>query len=760
LAEANCGAPFERFTQLLQRGAWPGCQQEALSAADGIASRIAGGVCGQCPMRATHQDPKATVTVIALTHAQRPYGFLGLSHRKGHLLQPVERVFLRTVARDLAAALYEMEMNVSPGAWRAQIQTLFHAMSQGVVYQDAEGRIIEANPAAERILGLSFAQMIGRDSLDPRWRAIREDGADFPGEAHYALVALRTGAPASGVMGVYHPAREGYVWIRVHATPEVRPGEDRPYRVCVLFEDITELRQAELAVREALTRNEAILETNRLARVGGWALEVGGALSWTETTKELHEVPPSYTPTLEAALSFYHPEDRLHLEAAVAEALNAAKPYDLELRLITAKGRERWVYTKGKAVVEAGRVKGLRGIFQDITERKAEAARRRALERQSSQTQRLESAERLAGGVAHDFNNLLTVINSYAELLLDALPEGEPLRGDVEEIAKAGARAAALTQRLLAFSRKQSSHVKCFDLNDLAREAAHMLARLLGDAVALSVRLAPSPCLVEMDPTQLEQVLMNLCVNARDAMPQGGRVEICVTALSLARIDDPEHLGVEPGEYALLSVRDEGEGMSAETQARIFEPFFTTKGKGKGSGFGLSTVYGIVRQQGGHIRVHSALGEGATFHVYLKRVAVEEASASVEIMPLQAQINATILVAEDEPAIRTLIGRVLSQAGYRVILASDGVEALDLYRPGEVQLLLTDILMPRMDGKTLSDQILLKSPDLKIAYMSGYTDDAFGPFSNLPKGIRIIHKPFSTKSLIEFIRKELNHPYS
>ncbi len=382
----------------------------------------------------------------------------------------------------------------------------------------------------------------------------------------------------------------------------------------------------------------------------------------------------------------------------------------------------------------------------------------RELERQYHQSQRMETVGRLAGGVAHDFNNLLTLINSYATLILGSLHEAAPMREDAQQILDAGNRAAALTRQLLAFSRKQLMEPRTLDLNEVVSALEKMLNRLIGEDIDLELALAQGLPPVRADPSQLEQVLMNLLVNARDAMPRGGRIDVETAYVELGPADPRIPEDGEVGPYVMLAVSDSGQGMDTETQDRIFEPFFTTKEQGKGTGLGLATVYGIVRQSGGTIHVESAPGHGATFRLFLPVSAPGEEKPERASEPVLTFGSETVLVVEDDDAVRRLARRILESAGFRVLTAANGGEALLQCERhgGDIALLLTDVVMPQMSGKVLSDRLSRHHPHLRVLFMSGYTDEAITRHG-VPEGeVALLEKPFTAASLIKKVRQVLD----
>jgi two-component system cell cycle sensor histidine kinase/response regulator CckA len=395
---------------------------------------------------------------------------------------------------------------------------------------------------------------------------------------------------------------------------------------------------------------------------------------------------------------------------------------------------------------------GMLVILSDITERKR-------LEEQLRQSAKMEAIGRLAGGVAHDFNNLLTAIIGYSDLLDQNMSDEDPDREKVVQINRAAQHAASLTRQLLAFSRKQVLEVKVLGLNEIIAQVENMLHRLIGEQIVFVTRFSQSLGKVRADPSQIEQVLMNLAVNARDAMPEGGILTIATANAILTRESSQSRDDVQPGAYVMFSVTDTGIGMDSETALRVFDPFFTTKAQGSSAGLGLSTVYGIVKQHGGHVDVESKLGKGTIFKVYLPRV--EETSESIERVsqaPLQPRGKETILVVEDEDVVRELACEALQTLGYDTLNASGPEEALTLCQTyeGEIQLLLTDVVLPKMDGKSLFDRISATMPHLKVLYMSGYTDDAIVRHGVLTAGVHFLQKPFTMDGLAIKVREVLD----
>ena len=399
--------------------------------------------------------------------------------------------------------------------------------------------------------------------------------------------------------------------------------------------------------------------------------------------------------------------------------------------------------------------------IREAEERQARKQAEKALrqtEEQLRQSQKLEAIGRLAGGIAHDFNNQLAIILGYSDMLLDLLDANDPSRNRLGMIKEAATRAASLTRQLLAFSRKQVLEPCVLDLNSAVTELTKMLRPLIGEDIELALALDPALGSVKVDPTQIDQIIMNLAVNARDAMPEGGRLTIGTANVELDEGYSSEHVSVQPGPYAMLSITDTGIGMERETQTHIFEPFFTTKESGKGTGLGLATVYGIVKQSEGYIWVYSELGRGTTFKIYFPRV--DEAALATALPKVSsADLTGweTVLVAEDEAILRELAGEFLVSAGYTVLDAPDGAQALEACErhPGPIHLLMTDAVMPRMSGAELARRIQTLRPDTKVLYVSGYADDAVFRNGLLEPGAAFLQKPFSKETLLLKLREIL-----
>ena len=459
-------------------------------------------------------------------------------------------------------------------------------------------------------------------------------------------------------------------------------------------------------------------------------------------------------------LTIVHPEDKQRAAREAAELFASGKGGASQFRWIARDGHVVWVEAHSTVICDdKGNPVGMRGVTIDITASKEAEQDRAQLEEQLRQAQKIDSIGRLAGGLAHDFNNILTAINGYADLIFLDLEPDSPLRPSLAEIRRAGERAGDLTRQLLAFSRRQLLQPRVLDLNSLITVNIKMLKRLLGEDIELVTLLDPSLGQVKADAGQMDQVILNLALNARDAMPEGGKLTLETRNVALDEEYAQQHFSLRPGSYVMLSMSDIGCGMDAETLAHIFEPFFTTKGPGKGTGLGLSTVYGIVQQSGGSIWVYSELGAGTTFKIYLPRIGEPLPEAEEKrTEPESPRGSETILVVEDDEIVRNLTCQALRRYGYQVVEAADGGEALLACErhPEMIPLMITDVVMPQMSGPELAARLQQLHPETQVLYISGYTGDAVVRHGLSTAALFFLQKPFTPRALVHRVRDILD----
>jgi PAS domain S-box-containing protein len=491
------------------------------------------------------------------------------------------------------------------------------------------------------------------------------------------------------------------------------------------------------------------------ARMGTWFWSVeNNALTGDDNLRQLYGLSPGdRMSTYDELLERVHPDDRALVAAGVRKVLEQGGDLDYEFRVLLPDGRIRWIAEQGEVRRdEQGRPAYMTGVSTDVTER-------RLAEERLRQAHRMESVGRLAGGVAHEANNQMSVVLGSADFILGRTDVPEAVRADVEFIRKAAERTAAVTTQLLAFSRRQVLKPEILDLNVIVAGWEPVLRRIMGADCGVVLRLAPGLGPVRADPGQLEQVLLNLALNARDAMPRGGRISIETfqSELTSAYTQGKPGTAIQPGQYVVLAVSDTGHGMDKETVSHIFEPFFTTKGVGKGTGLGLSTVYGIIKQSDGYVWAYSEPGQGTTFKIYLPRRAEAVSQARRDSVPGHTVAGETILVVEDEPAVRHMMARTLEDVGYRVLQAGGAAEAIDVVSrmPGKISLLLTDIVMPGKNGRELAEQLEQLSPGVPVLFTSGYTDGEIERRGLLQPGSVFIQKPLTPSALARAVQKTL-----
>ncbi|HWZ92911.1 MAG TPA: ATP-binding protein, partial [Polyangiaceae bacterium] len=452
------------------------------------------------------------------------------------------------------------------------------------------------------------------------------------------------------------------------------------------------------------------------------------------------------------------PEDLESARARLEQAVTQNQPVLAQLRFLHENGEQRYVELVGRPAFDIRGVGGVIVNVRDVSDRVRAENERAELEEHLTQARKMEAIGHLAGGVAHDFNNLLTPIIGYTELVRASVPKSDRIYKDLAVVLEAAEGARQLVRQLLAFGRKQALEMRPVDLGDQVRRIEKILRAMIPESIELALSLPREPVVIRADATQLQQVVLNLVVNAQDAMRGGdGRLLVSVSRLELAQPD--AELELAPGSYGVLSVADSGHGIDTQTRARLFEPFFTTKERGKGTGLGLATVYGIAKQHRGAITVTSELGRGATFQVYFPctRDGVEQKPESVPMS--QPGRGETVLVVEDDASVRTLVMNVLARNGYRVLSAQNGVEALALARTesGRIDLLLSDVIMPGMNGRALRDALLVLYPGLRVLFMSGYTGDVLTGLGELDQDVLVVGKPFTPDILLQGVQKVLGH---
>jgi two-component system cell cycle sensor histidine kinase/response regulator CckA len=576
------------------------------------------------------------------------------------------------------------------------LRLVLDTLPVGVVVVAAAGDVVLANAISSRIWGgmirsgkERWARSMGT------WRDSGKPVGEWPSQS-----ALSRGETRLNELIDIETLDGNHKTIR-NSTAPIRDQDQTIIGAVVVNEDVTERTRAE----EALRQSEKLLaQAEALGHTGSWEFDlISGEIFSTAENRRLFFGDESGKGTkVEDYVATYHPDDVDRLLRRHAEIRVGGVTGEIEFRILRPDGSVRWILGRVQMVGEEnGKPVRAYGTNTDVTERKRAEEALREAEKQLRQAHKMEAIGRLAGGVAHDFNNLLSVILSYAEILATEMDPRDPLRPDVEEIQAAGKRASTLTRQLLAFSRHNVLQPKVIDLNEIVEGMESLVRRLIGEDLELTVAPSPRPSHVHADPGQMEQVVMNLAVNARDAMPQGGRLAIEIGNLILDAVNAPP--GLAPGSYVMLSVKDTGTGMDERTQARIFEPFFTTKEVGKGTGLGLSTVFGIVRQSGGTIAVDSAPTRGATFQIYLPAVDPQSAagiSRPAEGKPARRNGSETILLVDDDDQVRKVAHAILAREGYRVLDAGTAADALLLCErhEGRIDLLLADVVMPHMSG--------------------------------------------------------------
>ncbi|MFO0649241.1 MAG: PAS domain S-box protein [Polyangiales bacterium] len=616
---------------------------------------------------------------------------------------------------------------------------IFDASFDAMLLLNDDRTCHDANPMACEVFGHARADLIGRRL------------GDFAhGDSPSAWAALLREGRLRGHFSLRRP--DGAVReVEFSATARVAPG----LHLAVL-RDVTERVAAEAALRDSEERYRRIVETTC---EGVWVIDADTKTSFMNA-RMAAMLGYGLDDVIGRPLFDFTDDEGRAIAARNVERRRSGVTEQHEFKLKRRDGTDLWVSMQTNPLLDReGRYEGALAMVTDLTERRRAEATLRRTEEQLRQSQKLEAVGSLAGGVAHDFNNLLSVILGYTDLMADSIPASDPLRIELDEVRRAGRRASELTRQLLAFSRKQVMHAQVLDLNNVLRGVESMLRRTLGEDVELSLLLAQHVGKVLADPGQIEQVILNLAVNARDAMPAGGEIAIETADVTLDAAYAEAHLGVTPGAYVMVAVSDTGVGMTPEVKEHVFEPFFTTKEKGKGTGLGLATVFGIVRQSGGHIWLYSEPDRGTTFRVYLPRTE-QAAPASVPPAPAVRTVRGdeTVLLVEDEEQVRALAREILRRNGYNVLEAQNGGEALLICEQytAKIHALVTDVVMPRYSGRQLAERLAPLRPEMRVLFMSGYTRNAIVHHGVLDAGVAYLQKPITPDALLRQLRELLD----
>ncbi len=613
--------------------------------------------------------------------------------------------------------------------------SLFEQCPTPLVVYDRSFRVVDCNEATARVFGTTRDRIVGmriEDMRDQRHRT--------------ALEAALVGETVTWESPYHATITDGWFWGSATFAPLRNNASDIVGVIVALTSGTSHVEQSTRSLEIRLG------ESQRLGRVGSWIYDLRRIRA--EGSPEFFRilgVPSALVGWPHDLEKYVHPEDRESVRARIDAVIGAGKPFALcEFRLVRPDATTRHVIMRAELkYAPDGSPLMAWGTLQDVTER-------HLLEDQLQRAKQMEGLGQLAGGIAHDFNNILTVIQVETGFLLEGLSDNDPLTAEVVEIHRAAERAAGLTRQLLAFSRKQILRPRLVHLETLVIDTTNMLRRLIGEDIELVTRLAPDDAAIIADPGQLEQVLINLAVNARDAMPTGGVLRIETSRITVPR----EDVACAAGDYVVLTVSDTGHGMDESVRRRIFDPFFTTKPPGKGTGLGLSTVFGIVEQSGGKVYVESAPGRGARFTIYLPR-ATRDATPSNARPAYEAEpgysARATVLLVEDEPVLRNVSQRALENEGYTVLTAEDGFEAVAVAETfsGTIDLVITDIVLPGLNGRALAARLRERRPEVEVLYMTGYTDDEILRRGLMDDQVNLLDKPFNATQLLDAARRAI-----
>ncbi len=641
----------------------------------------------------------------------------------------------------------EMALRKSESMTRSIIESIPIGMHMYLL--DSGDRLVfeGANPAADKILGVNNSLFVGK-TIEEAFPALTvtevpqryREAAGLGKSWHSDMIFYREG----GIEGAY----------------EVYAFQIAPHRMAAAFSEITERRKAEKALRDS---EYLLRKSQEVGILGSYSFDsVTGKWIGSPMLDQIFGIDAGYLKNVDGWIGLVHPDERNDMRKYLLEhVLERHHRFDKEYRIIRfGDGQTRWVHGLGELEFDAqGRAVKMIGTIQDITKRMGDISERNKLQEQLQQAMKMEAVGRLSGGVAHDFNNLLTVISGNLELSKMELSPSDPLFRNLDEAAKAANSAASLTRQLLAFSRRQIIEPKVLNLNDLIENVKKMLGRLIGEDIELQTDLNENLGSVKIDPGQFEQVLVNLAVNARDAMPSGGRLLVETRNVERDEAFALLHPDVKPGNYVRLGMTDTGQGMSNEVKEHIFEPFFTTKQSGHGTGLGLATTFGAVQQAGGTIEVLSEMGAGTTFNIYLPIIEKPAEKLAAEKTSLdEAKGEGTVLLVEDDSSVRNLAVMILKKLGYNVLQARSGDEAFLLAEKhfGRIDLLMTDVVMPGMNGRELAQALLKLQPRINVLFTSGYTDDRIMQHGVIDEKVNFIAKPYSLQLLAQKVREILN----
>jgi two-component system cell cycle sensor histidine kinase/response regulator CckA len=636
-----------------------------------------------------------------------------------------------------------------------QIRLLLESTAEAIYGVDVEGNCTFCNPACVRMLGYRDAdELVGRNMHGLMHHSLR-DGTPYPVHACRIDQSFRTGKGVHCDEEVFWRA-DGSCFPAEYWSYPVRRGDELVGSV-VTFWDISEHRRAQEELRESREHLNLALDAGQ---IGTWVWRISE--DEVQFDERLHAMlgtdPATFEGSFEGALGLVHPEDDERVRESLERALGG-ESFDVDFRTVAPDGSMRYLTVRGEVVRdEHDRPVRMVGMCIDVTDRKQAEEALNEKEEQLRQSQKLEAVGALAGGVAHEFNNLLQAIQGYTRFALDGLSPEEHRYADLQQVLKASQRAAALTGQLLGFGRRQPLRREALDMNQVVSDLETMIRPIIGEDIGLEIRREDGPNQVVGDSGVLLQMLLNLCVNARDAMRDGGKLFLRVERVALGERYCNAHAGIDPGRYVRLTVADTGCGMSNEVRQRIFEPFFTTKEVGQGSGLGLSMVYGIVQELGGSICVYSEPGHGTTFKIYLPRVDGETAADEESLLTDLRGGTETVLVAEDDSMVRDLVVRVLERAGYRVLTAVNGEEAVSAFEThaGDVDLALLDVIMPKKSGRAAYERIKALRPETKVVFCTGYDPETGQTRFAADEPVHLVQKPIDPDSLLRTIREVLD----